>query len=72
MFVSDNYLYYVNVNEQNTLWRINLDDKTNEKVLSMPIEILQFVGKTIFYKIKGEMGVCLYNLDTMIYVTNNK
>ena len=35
MFVSDNYLYYVNVNEQNTLWRINLDDKTNEKVLSM-------------------------------------
>ena len=74
MFVSDNYLYYVNVNEQNTLWRINLDDKTNEKVLSMPIEILQFVGKTIFYKIKGEMGVCLYNLDTrfMSQTTNRK
>ena len=74
MFVDNGYLFYVNVEDSNTLWRINLESKEKEKVLSMSVEILQDINKTIFYKVKGEMGVYLYNYDTkfMSQVTNRK
>lgn len=64
MFTKDNNLYYINTDDEDTLWRYNLSDGTNEKVISASIEILQNVDNTIFYKIDKEMGVYLYNYDT--------
>lgn len=74
MFVHDSYLYYINPEDGNTLWRINLDSKEQEKVISVAVEILQYIDNTIFYKIKNEMGVYLYNYDTkfMSQVTKRK
>lgn len=64
MFTKDNNLYYINTEDDDTLWRYNLSDGTNEKIISASIEILQNVDNTIFYKIDKEMGVYLYNYDT--------
>ena len=64
MFVRENYLYYINPDDEDSLWRYNLDDKSNERVISASIEILQNVDNTVFYKIDKEMGVYLYNYDT--------
>ena len=64
MFVRDNYLYYINPDDEDSLWRYNLDDKSSERVISASIEILQNVDNTVFYKIDKEMGVYLYNYDT--------
>lgn len=74
MFLADGYLYYINVEDGNTLWRIKLDTKEKEKVISAAVEILQNVDTTIFYKIKNEMGVYLYNYDSnfMSLVTKRK
>lgn len=74
MFINGNFLYYINVDDSNTLWRINLDSKEKEKVISVSVEILQNVSNTVFYKVKGEMGVYLYNYDTkfMSQVTKRK
>lgn len=74
MVVNMGYLYYINVNENNNLWKINLATKENSKEISVPIEILQNVDGTIFYKMKNEMGVYLYNLGTkfMSQVTKRK
>ncbi len=74
MFLADGYLYYINVEDGNTLWRIKLDTKEKEKVISAAVEILQNIDTTIFYKIKNEMGVYLYNYDSnfMSLVTKRK
>ena len=74
MFINGNFLYYINVDDSNTLWRINLDSKEKDKVISVSVEILQNVSNTVFYKVKGEMGVYLYNYDTkfMSQVTKRK
>lgn len=74
MFLADGYLYYINVEDGNTLWRIKLDTKEKEKVISASVEILQNIDTTIFYKIKNEMGVYLYNYDSnfMSLVTKRK
>ena len=74
MFVNNGYLYYINIDDGNTLWRINLDNKETEKVISVAVEILQSVDTTIFYRIKGEMGVYLFNYETnfMSQVTKRK
>lgn len=74
MVVNMGYLYYINVNENNSLWKINLATKENEVEISVPIEILQNSEGTLFYKMKNEMGVYLYNLDTkfMSQVTKRK
>lgn len=72
MFVSKNKLYYINPDDTNALWSINLDDNTKEKVIYGTVQILQNVDNTVFYKMKNEMGVYLYNYDTkfMSKVTN--
>ena len=72
MFISGNKLYYINTDDSNTLWSINLEDKTTEKVIYSSIQILQNVDNTVFYKVKNEMGVYLYNYDTkfMSKITN--
>lgn len=74
MFVNNGYLFYVNVEDSNSLWKINLSDKQTEKVIPMSVEILQDIGGTVFYKVKGEMGVYLYNYETsfMSQVTKRK
>lgn len=74
MFVQDKSLFYINVSDNNTLWRINLENKEKEKVISVPIQILQNVEDTVFYKVKNEMGVYLYNYNTkfMSQVTKRK
>lgn len=74
MFLADGYLYYINVEDGNTLWKINLTTKEKEKVISAAVEILQNIDTTIFYKIKNEMGVYLYNYDSnfMSLVTKRK
>mgnify|MGYP004516252517 CR=1 FL=1 len=64
MFINDRYLFYVNIEDANSLYKINLDDKSVEKVIPMSVELLQNIGGTVFYKIKGEMGVYLYNYET--------
>ena len=74
MFVNQGYLYFVNVEDSNSLWRINLENKEKEVVIPMQVEILQDVDKTVFYKVKGEMGVYLYNIETkfMSQITKRK
>lgn len=64
MFIRENNLYYINPDDEDSLWRYNLEDETNERVISASIEILQNVDNTVFYKIDKEMGVYLYNYDT--------
>lgn len=64
MFTADNILYYVNTDDKRNLWKINLENKTTEKVISMPVDILEEVEDTVFYKVKDEKGVYLYNLET--------
>lgn len=74
MFINSGYLYYINIEDGNTLWRINLETKEKEKIISVAVEILQNVDTTIFYKIKNEMGVYLFNYETnfMSQVTKRK
>lgn len=74
MFVNSNHLYYINVKEGNTLWKINLETKEKEKVISVAVEILQNIDNTIFYKVKNEMGVYLFNYETsfMSQITKRK
>lgn len=74
MFIEDNNLYYINVEKSNTLWKINLESKEKEEVISLSVEILQNLDKTVFYKVKNEMGVYLYNYNTnfMSQVTKRK
>jgi hypothetical protein len=64
MFVNGNFLYYINVKDGNTLWKINIETKEKEKVISVAVEILQDVNNTIYYKVKNEMGVYLFNYET--------
>lgn len=73
MFINSNMLYYVNTSDNNNLWAINLSDKTNQVVIQMSLQILQNVDNTVFFKVKGEMGVYLYNYNTkfMSQVTKN-
>lgn len=74
MFVNNGFLFYVNVEDSNSLWKINLETKEIEKVIHGSVEILQDIGGTVFYKMKGTMGVYLYNYETnfMSQVTNRK
>lgn len=73
MFVHNDDLYYINTSDSNNLWKINLKDKSKSVVLQMSVQILQNIDNTVFYKVKGEMGVNLYNYDTkfMSQVTKN-
>lgn len=64
MFVNGNKLYYVNSKEKNSLYSIDLTSKENLCVISSNVEILQNVDNTVYYKVKGEMGVYLYNFET--------
>ena len=64
MFVKDNKLYFVNKQDEDSLWSYDLKTEEKEKVISASIEILQNVDNTIFYKIDKEMGVYLYNYET--------
>ena len=59
MFVNQNKLYYVNAESENSLYVIDLTTKENNKVLTSNVEILQNVNDTVYYKVKGEMGVYL-------------
>ena len=74
MFVQGNYLYYINVDDGDNLYRISLETKETEKVISAGVELLNNVDDTVFYKMKGEMGVYLYNFDTkfMAQITKRK
>lgn len=64
MFVFDEYLYYINTDDNDTLWRASLTNDEKEKVLYSSIEMLEFYEDTVFYKNKNETGVYLYNLST--------
>ena len=54
--------------------KYNLNTGENVKEIAMQIEILQDVNETVFYKIKNERGVYLYNIDTkfMSEITKRK
>ena len=64
MYLYNEKLYYVNSLDNNNLWKYNLETLENTKEISMEIEILQNVNETVYYKIKNERGVYLYNTDT--------
>lgn len=64
MFVKENKLFYINPDDENSLWCYDLSNGENNKIISASIEILQNVDNTVFYKIDKEMGVYLYNYDT--------
>ena len=64
MFVNNGYLYYIDIDDNNTLWSIKLDTLEKEQILSSSIEYLQNIENTVFFKQKGEMGIYLYNYDT--------
>lgn len=64
MFVRENKLYYINIDDEDALWCYDLSNGQKERVISASVEILQNVDNTVFYKIDHEMGVYLYNYDT--------
>ncbi|MGN1013129.1 MAG: DUF5050 domain-containing protein [Clostridia bacterium] len=64
MFVKNNKLYYINPDDEDSLWSYDLLSGEKERIISASIEILQNVDNTVFYKIDNEMGVYLYNYDT--------
>jgi hypothetical protein len=66
MFFKNNSLYYVNTSDNRNLWVYNFDKNTNEKVLHMSLELLEIEDNTVFYKVKDENGVYLYNLETKL------
>lgn len=72
LFTSQGKLYYINPEDSNSLWSINLTDNSKEKVIYGSVQILQNVDDTVFYKVKNEMGIYLYNYNTkfMSKVTN--
>ncbi|MCX8075371.1 MAG: DUF5050 domain-containing protein [Clostridia bacterium] len=74
LYVRNNDLYFVNAADNNTLWKINLEDKSTKKIISTSIEIIQNVDNTVFYKEKNNMEVYMYNVDTnfMSQVVRNK
>lgn len=74
MFINQNNLYYVNAEDQNSLYAIDLTTKENTKIITSNVEILQNVKDTVYYKVKGEMGVYLYNYTTNFssQITNRK
>lgn len=74
MYVYNNNLYYVNSNDNYSLWKYNLETKENVKEISMQVELLQNVNETVFYKVKNSVGVYLYNADTkfMSEITKRK
>ena len=74
MFVKEDKLYYINSEDEDTLWAYDLKTNENKKIISASIEILQNVDNTVFYKINKEMGVYLYNYDTnfMALVTKRR
>ena len=49
-----------------------MSDNSKEKVIYGSVQILQNVDDTVFYKVKNEMGIYLYNYNTkfMSKVTN--
>lgn len=72
LFVSNGKLYYINPSDSNSLWNVSLSDNSKEKVIYGSVQILQNVDDTVFYKVKNEMGIYLYNYNTkfMSKVTN--
>ena len=72
LFVSNGKLYYINPSVSNSLWSVSLSDNSKEKVIYGSVQILQNVDDTVFYKVKNEMGIYLYNYNTkfMSKVTN--
>ena len=64
MFCRNNKLYYINSEKDNNLYSIDLKSKKNDVEISSNVEILQDIDETVYYRIKGEMGVYLYNFDT--------
>lgn len=74
MYIYNGNLYYVNSDDNSSLWKYNFLEGTNEKEISMPVEILQNVNDTVFFKVKNDIGVYLYNTDTgfMSEITKRK
>lgn len=74
MFVYNQNLYFVNVDDENTLWKIDTTTSNTAQVIPSSVEIMQSIDGTVFYKEKGQMGIYLYNLDTnfMAQVTSRK
>lgn len=74
MYINNGCLFYINSDDENSLWKYNLTTGENIKEISMQVEILQNVGSTVFYKIKNNVGVYLYNTDTkfMSEITKRK
>ena len=64
MFVRENKLYYINPDDNDSLWCYDISNGDNQRIISASIEILQNIDNTVFYKIDKEMGVYLYNYDT--------
>ena len=64
MFVDKGKLYYVNTKDGHALWSYDLANGTNEKVLTSSIAMLGNIDDTIIYKVNGEMGIYLYNVET--------
>ena len=74
MYIHNGNLYYVNSDDSSSLWKYSFSSGTNEKEISMPVEILQNVDDTVFFKVKNDIGVYLYNTDTgfMSEITKRK
>ena len=74
MFVQGDYLYYINIDDEEKLYRIKIDTKEIEDVISVGVELLSNTDNTVFYKMKDEMGIYLYNFETkfMAQITKRK
>lgn len=64
IFASNGYVYYINTQDNNTLWSINIETKEKIKMVSMSVDYIYSIEDTIFFKVKNEMGIYLYNKET--------
>jgi len=66
MGIYDNTVYYINTKDGNKLYKTVIGSKEDIKILEDNIQILDIIEGTIFYKVKGDIGVYRYDIANEI------
>ena len=62
--IENGVLLYINAGDNNSLWKINIQTKNDEKIIYSIVEYIQVVNDTVLYKTKNEASIYLYNYNT--------
>lgn len=57
-------LYYINKDDSNTLYEVNLKTGKQERVIKKDIESVQIDGSNIYYKLSNAIGIYKYDIQT--------